>query len=378
VWVNDNVQSIRAVTIPPQTTSDTAVTAQPGKVSIDFSLSHVDAGVLEVRQLQPDSLSCDDAAWAILSPPRKLTVLLVTAGNIVLESALKACPLAGLELCSPDEFEAMDFGTISIEQPYDVIVLDNHIPTQLPKCRYLVFGHPPEGIDVSAPEQLENQVIVDWRPRHPVLKYVNLTNLFAAKCFKITLPRDAETLAEFGQSPALALVRRTGSIFLLAGFDILQTNWPFEPSFILFCYNATAFLGMQAGQNQETNLKVGQPIIIEGLSPETPAEVSGPGLSGNEIKANASGTIRFPGIDKVGVYGLNVPDQPLRLFAVNLLDLQESNIEPMREIILSGQPIQAQDNPISRSNLPLWPFLAGIVLVLALLEWLIYNSKVRI
>ena len=376
--INDNVQSIRAVTIPPQKTSDTAVAAQPGKVSIDFSLSDVDAGVLEVRHLQPDSLACDDAAWAILSPPRKLTVLLVSTGNVVLESALKACPLAGLELCSPDEFAVMDFGAISVEQPYDVIVLDNHIPTQLPKCRYLVFGHPPEGIDVSAPEQLENQIIVDWRPRHPVLKYVNLMNLFAAKCFKITLPRDAETLAEFGQSPALALVRRKGSIFLLAGFDILQTNWPFEPGFILFCYNATAFLGMQAGQNQETNLRVGQPIIVEGLAAETPAEVSGPGFSGNEIKANAAGTIRFPGIDKVGVYSLKVPDQPLRLFAVNLLDLQESNIEPMREIILSGQPVQAQDNPISRSNLPLWPFLVGIALVLALLEWLIYNSKVRI
>ncbi|MDH4241052.1 MAG: hypothetical protein OEW48_15955, partial [Phycisphaerae bacterium] len=103
-----------------------------------------------------------------------------------------------------------------------------------------------------------------------------------------------------------------------------------------------------------------------------------PGFSGNEIKANAAGTIRFPGIDKVGVYSLNVPDQPLRLFAVNLLDLQESNIEPMREIILSGQAVQAQDNPISRSNLPLWPFLVGTALVLALLEWLIYNSKVRI
>ncbi len=376
--INDDVQAIRAVTIPLQETSKNAVTAQPGKVSIDFSLFHVEAGVLEVRQLKPDSLPCDDAAWAILSPPRKLTVLLVTTGNIVLESALQACPLARLKVCSPDEFEAIDFGTLSVEQSYDVIVLDNHIPTQLPRCRYLVFGHPPDGIDVSVPEQLENQVIVDWRPRHPVLKYVNLMNLFAAKCYRMALPRDAEVLAEFGQSPALALVRRTGSIFLLAGFDVLQTNWPFEPSFILFCYNATAFLGMQTGQNQETNLRVGQPIIVEGLTPETLAEVSGPGFSGNEVKANTSGTIRFPAIDRVGVYGLEILDQPLKLFAVNLLDLQESNIEPVREIILSGQPVQAQDNPIGRSNLPLWPFLVGIALVLALLEWLIYNSKVRI
>jgi hypothetical protein len=374
--INDDVQAIRAVTIPPLKVSDKTV--QPGEVSVDFSLSHVNAGVLEVRQLKPDSLSCDDAAWAILSPPGRLKVLLVTAGNIVLESALRACPLAQLELCLPEEFEAIDFGTLGVEQSYNVIVLDNHIPTQLPRCHYLVFGHPPNGIDVSVSEQLENQVIVDWRPRHAVLKHVNLMNLFAAECYKMTLPRDAEILAEFGQSPALILLRRTGSIFLLAGFDVLQTNWPFEPSFILFCYNATAFLGMQAGQDQETNLKVGQPIIVEGLEPETLAKVSGPGFFGNEIKATTSGIIRFPGVDKVGIYGLEIPDQPARLFAVNLLDLQESNIKPVREIVLSGQAVEAKEEPIDRANLPLWPFLVGITLVLACLEWLIYNSKVRI
>lgn len=374
--INDDVQAIRAVTIPPQKTGENTVTAQPGKVSIDFSLSHVEAGVLEVRQLTSDSLACDDAAWAILSPPRQLTVLLVTTGNIVLESALQSCPLAQLEVYSPDEFEAIDFGALSVKQPYDVIVLDNYTPNQLPRCRYLVFGRPPNGIDVSVSEQLKGQVIVDWRPRHPVLKYVNLMNLFAAKSYKMALPRDAEILAEFGQGPAIALVRRSGSVFLLAGFDVLQTNWPFEPGFILFCYNATAFLGMQAGQSQEANLLVGQPIIVEGLQPGILAEVSGPGFSGKEIKANAAGTIRFPGIDRAGVYSLKVPEKPLRLFAVNLLDLQESNIEPVREIILSGQSVQARDNPPGRSNLPLWPILVGIALVLACLEWLVYNSKV--
>lgn len=376
--INNNVQAIRGVTIPPQKTDDGSATSQPGKVSIDFSLSYTEAGVLEVRQLEPDPLHCDDAAWSILSPPKRLTVLLVTRGNIVLESALQACPLARLQLCSPDEFDAMDIGALSVEQPYDVIVLDKHIPAKLPRCRYLVFGHPPNGIDVSVPEQLENQVIVDWRPRHPVLKYVNLMNVFSAKCYRMVLPRDGEVLAEFNETPALALVRRRGSVFLLAGFDVLQSNWPFEPSFVLFCYNAAAFLGMQAGQDQRPELQVGEPIIVEGLSPDTAAEISGPGFSGRQIKANPAGSIRLPSIDKVGVYSLKVPDQPLRLFAVNLLDSDESNIEPMREIILSGESVQAQQSPLGLSNMPLWPFLVGIALILACLEWLVYNSKVRI
>ncbi len=393
--INNDVRAVRSVTIPARKTDSTPAnetknsklkTQNYGKMALSFSLSHAEAGVLEVTLLQSsregrplaDSLSSDDTAWAILSPPKKLSVLLVTAGNIVLESALRACPLARLDVNSPAEFDAMDHSALSIEQPYDVIVLDKHLPAKLSRCRYLVFGRPPSGIDVSVPQQLENQVVVDWRPKHPVLQYVNMMNLFAAKCYKMVLPRDAEVLAEFNESPALALVRRNGSVFLLAGFDILQTNWPFEPSFILFCYNAASFLGMQVGGSQQTNLQVGQPIIVEGLEPESVARIDGPGFSSVEIKSNSAGSIRFPGTDRVGVYSISCPGQPVRFFAVNLLDPRESDIEPIAEIVLSGQSVEAAERPVTRANLPLWPYLVVLALILACLEWLIYNLKVRI
>jgi hypothetical protein len=273
---------------------------------------------------------------------------------------------------------------LSVQQPYDVIVLDKSASggsSELPRCRYLVFGRPPGGIDVSVPQQLENQVVVDWRPKHPVLQYVNMMNLFAAKCYQMVLPRDAEVLAEFNESPALALVRRNGSVFLLAGFDVLQTNWPFEPSFVLFCYNAASFLGMQVGQSQETDLQVGQPIIVEGLNPESVARIDGPGLSDVEIKSNSAGSIRFPGTDRVGVYRISCPESAsggVRFFAVNLLDARESDIEPIREIVLSGQAVEAQEQAVTRANLALWPYLVVLALILACLEWLVYNLKVRI
>jgi len=387
--INNDVRAVRSVSIPARKTDNTSKGTQPGKVALSFSVSHAEAGVLEVTLLQSsreghplaDSLSSDDTAWAILSPPKKLSVLLVTAGNIVLESALRACPLARLDVNSPAEFDAMDHSAPKVQQPYDVIVLDKHLPAKLSRCRYLVFGRPPSGIDVSVPQQLENQVVVDWRPKHAVLQYVNMMNLFAAKCYQMVLPRDAEVLAEFNESPALALVRRNGSVFLLAGFDVLQTNWPFEPSFVLFCYNAASFLGMQVGASQETNLQVGQPIIVEGLEPESVARIDGPGFSDVEIKSNSAGSIRFPGTDRVGVYSINCPESVgagVRFFAVNLLDPRESDIEPVAEIVLSGRSVEAAERPVTRANLPLWPYLVVLALILVCLEWVIYNLKVRI
>ncbi|UCF17127.1 MAG: VWA domain-containing protein, partial [Phycisphaerales bacterium] len=245
--INGNVRSVRSVTVPaPKEAVGASDANRGGRVAVDFSLTYAEAGVLEVRQLSASSgsnpdrdyLTCDDAAWSILAPPKRLSVLLVTNGNAVLESVLRACSLAKLDLNTPAEFEALDRATLEIEQPYDFIVLDSYTQQSLPKCRYIVFGRPPDGIDVSMPRQLENQVLVDWRPKHPVLKYVNMMNLFAAECYEMVLPRDADVLAEFNETPAIAVVRRNGSVFLLVGFDVLQSNWPFEPGFVLFCYNA--------------------------------------------------------------------------------------------------------------------------------------------
>lgn len=374
--INDDVKAVRNITIPGAQfdTED----PEPGKVSVDFSLAEPGAGIVEVMHLYGDSLASDNAAWSILPPPKKLTVLLVTEGNVVLESALKACPLARLETVSPADFNEMDLASFISEEPWDVIVLDKHDGSKLPRGRYLIFGQPPEGIDVTISGKIENQFIVDWRPRHSVLQYVNLMNLFASKCYKMSLPRDAEILAEFNGAPALGLVRRKGSVFLLAGFDILESNWPFEPGFILFCYNATAFLGMQAGQNQEANLQIGEAIIVEGLEPDTVGQISGPYFKDREIKANPSGSLRFPNIERAGIYTLNVTDQQPRLFSASLLNQDESDIAPETQLLLQGEVVESEANVIGKTNQPLWPYLAGLALVLACLEWLIYNLKIRI
>ena len=351
---------------------------QPGQVAVNFALSHREAGVLEVRQLGADALARDDAAWSILEPPKRLSVLLVTKGNPVLESALQACPLARLDPCTPAGFEALDPALFAVQQRYDVVVLDNYVPARLPPCRYLSFGPPPRTIDVNSPRELDNQVIVDWRSQHPVLQYVNLTNLFALKCHKLELPRDAEVLAEFNESPALALVRRQGSTYLLAGFDVLQSNWPFEPSFVLFCYNAMSFLGAQVGSGGRHELAVGEPISIESVPAETTLTVTRPDATTVELTPDPSGTVRFPGTHHVGVYTVEGPGQPKRLYAVNLLDAEESRIEPQDEIKFSSVTIAAQDRMVQRANVPLWPLLVLAALALVCLEWLAYNLRVRI
>jgi len=375
--IDGNVRSVRSVTIAPRKLSGASDTSAPGKVSISFTLLHPGAGVLEVRHLWSDPVASDDAAWAILPPPKRLTVLLVSQDNPSLSSALKACPLARLDQCTPSQFQAMDLST---SESYDVIVLDGPVSSELPRGRYLVFGPPPAGLGVSTTRKLQNQIVVDWRSQHPVLQFVNLSNLFAAQCHELILPRDAVTLAEFGASPAMAVVRRHGSAFLLVSFNPADTNWPFEPGFVMFCYNATAFLGMELGHAEQTSLQVGQAITIQGLPPGTTAVVSSPTSPDTDITFNAdsSGILRYPGTHRCGIYSVKFPARKTQQFAVNLLDQAESDIAPAAEIVLSGLSVQAQTTALRRANVQLWPFLVLLALALVCLEWLVYNSKARL
>jgi hypothetical protein len=143
-----------------------------------------------------------------------------------------------------------------------------------------------------------------------VLQYVDLTNLFAAKCHRMILPRDADVLAEFNETPALALVRRNGSVFLLAGFDVLQSNWPFETSFVFLATTPPAFGNGTAG-GQEMNQ--GLFTLLSGLDGQITAQIDVPGSSRNRS------ALRFLALLALGRHvPLSIGDSRTD-FAVNLL-----------------------------------------------------------
>jgi len=375
-----NVLAVRSVQAPAAQPDAETGLATPGKSGVEFTFTEAGGGVIELRQLQSDALAVDDAAWLVLEPPRRSRALLVTRGNAVLESVLRACPLAGLDVMTPDDFDVLDPAVFEAEAAYDMVVLDNHVPAVLPRSRYLVFGRPPKGIDVTVPEQIENQVIVDWRPQHTLTRYVDLSNVFAAKGWRMLLPRDADVLAEFNAAPAIALVQRRGSTFVLLAFDVFDTNWPFEPSFVLFTYNAVTYLGMQAVGFEDATLHVGDPLVLENVPSSASVHVSGPGLDAEPIEPGPDGTtVRFAGTDRAGVYTITVDDQPARHYAVNLLSEAESRIQPAETLVLgAGQVIAGQSGESQRANVPLWPWLVAAALALLCMEWIVYNGKVRL
>ena len=67
----------------------------------------------------------------------------------------------------------------------------------------------------------------------------------------------------------------------------------------------------------------------------------------------------------------------LTRYAVNLLDAKESSIAPAPSLTLSGRTVAGQSS-VAKGNVEVWPWLVLFALVMACLEWLVYNRKVRV
>ncbi|MCP4451366.1 MAG: VWA domain-containing protein [Planctomycetes bacterium] len=375
VSVNQDIVAVREVTLSPAQADANGVGIMPGRASVEVTVTYDGAGLLEVRQLHADSLSADDAAWTVIAPPKQLNVALVTAGNPVLGSVFRACPLASLTVLTSEAFdESMASATVS---PYDVTILDNTAPEHLPRGRYLVFGATHEAMEMTEVGALENQFIVDWRPNHAILKHVNPGNVYVAQAVEVVPPREARVLAQFNSGPAIVLSQVGAGTFVWVGFDCLKSNWPFESSFVLFCYNVMDYLGMQVTDSHAAQLSVGEPILIRGLIPGVEAALSSPHQDDVTVTTDEKGSLRFPETDRVGVYTVALADDVPKTFAVNLLNTDESCVTPRTDLVLSGQTVSAQETSVARANQPMWPWGVIVALGFVCIEWWVYNSKMR-
>ncbi|MGC9454055.1 MAG: vWA domain-containing protein [Phycisphaerae bacterium] len=371
------VRAVERVSLPAQS-PDSDGQEQPGRASVTFDLTHPTHAVVEVGLLGGDSLPADDAAWYVLEPPRPLRILLVGEGNIALSAALEACSPQVLDEVTPAEFDAMDEAAFVGADRYDLVVLDAHVPQRLPPCRYIVFGPPPPGCGVEPAGRTEDQVVLDWSRRHPVLRHVNLNNLYIREGFKMEAPRDAHVLAEVQSGPAMVLVRRQRMALLLVGFDVTQTNWPFEPGFVMFCQNAIRYMGMELQRSESRQLAVGEAIMLTGNPALLEAKLTAPDGETHRIRADDSGTFRFPDTRRTGVYKVATADGRVERFAVNIPEGDESDIAPRSELLAAGRTVISEQPETIRANRDLGGLLLLAALVLVCIEWLVYNSKVRL
>lgn len=391
IYVDGRLSSARAVDLGPRSTpaagdqpAATAPAARgaPASASIALELTLDRAATVEARLIRSDALAVDNAAFAVTPAPRKLRVLVVTEKNQLLDILLGLLPLAESPFIKPAEWEANAGGAYgdATGSGFDVVIFDRYSPERLPPGSYAFIRGAPPLPGVSTGEVYQNAPFVWWDEASPLLRHVALEHVNVFEAVELTLPNEAEVLAEAGRGPVIARYAADGRNCLMLGFALENTDWWSKQSLPIFLYNGLRYMGGAGGVAEVEPSAPGDTLRIAGQPAGQAFMLTRPDGGVVELVADASGAAYFGGSARAGVYRVvDVPAERAAAYAVNLADAGESDITPPTgPLTVEGDRKIGRLDAIETSTPEVWRWFVGAALLVVLAEWWLYNRRVSL
>lgn len=342
---------------------------EPGQDSeVLFALRDPGEGMLRAELDQKDDLDADNKAWFALRPAVKLRVLYVAKGDSTSGYFLKRVLLLDPRV----ELSAADPATYADTGKYDLTIFDSFTPTALPRGCVLFVNALPALSGLRSPGAAENPVIAAVDSKHPMMRFLNFSNVGVRKALKLELPEGGQSLVTGSAGPLIADVSREGRQIIVVSFDIADSNWPLRLSFPLFVQNLLAWTpkGMMTG---EASNATGCPLSIVSAPETQTATVKSPAGVTQSVALDPLRPVYFGATEKAGVYAI-ATGKIVAQYAVNLLDKNESSITPAQTLSIGRSEVKGERGQVEQ-NRELWRwFLIGALLLLAI-EWWIFSHK---
>ncbi len=330
-------------------------------------------GIHTVNLKVEDDLAVDNRASIGSLLPKPVHILLVTAGNRLLEKALRAAPRAEVAVAPTLNDSSRGF---------DVVVLDGVPPLVWPEGNVLAFCVWQTNW-FSDPARVEAPSLVDWRATHPLLRYAGFDDVGVSESLAVRAPTWAVSLLDSPQASLMLAGELGRQKIVWAGFDSLDSNWPLRISFPIFIANAVEWLSPAGAQGGQLMVKTGEPfrcpLAAAATGAKQPraaqvAEVTTPSSAAQKIAMETSATEFVYGRTlEQGVYKARLGTNQFS-FCANLLDSQESNISPKDELSL-GPRARVAAAGARRASVEFWRVAAALGLLLLLGEWWYYHKR---
>lgn len=332
-----------------------------GNSSTDLSWSRLPAGtqVLEARLTPGDAFPLDDRAWLVTSAPQTRSVLLVTAENGFLERALRLRPGVRLSVVKPQDYRSGD--------SYDLYVFDGFVPPgRLPEPALVVA--PPLGSGpVPAGPAVDPGGVLPANQRDPLLRDVNLRDVHVQVASKVAVPGDWRVAMAAAGAPLL-LVHEGEPRLAELTFDLHHSDLPLRAAFPILVQNLSSYLLPGGYENQ---------VFAPGSAVGLGADPQARSITVTTPEGRSQRLLPpYPPFTDTARSGVYTVDQQLPgstrtgRFVVQLQDRTQSQILPGAAPVT--QEAAPTRGPGPRGTLELWPWLAGLALVLLTTEWIVF------
>jgi hypothetical protein len=419
----------QTLTIPPRevTPADDAAGKpeddRPGERGMDVKLPALDLGkhiVLHAAlENHKDDFALDDKAWLAVGVRRKAKVLIVGPANPALDAFFDqedTARIASFERLKPADLATEEYRKHARGGDVDLVIFDRCAPENeaaLPLANTFFIDQVPPPWHRSR-AKFRPPVVIPSKANHPLLRYLTtLSEVRIAEAFEFNIRQDFDPEAgkqprpegeaepdksDDGKRPLPTMTRILESseqrpllFSLLRGpyVDVVQTfalandrggldtDWPLQLSFPLFFRNVLYTLGKVDDAVRASGVQPGEPMVLRPEAGVQELEVTTPVGSIVKLARGLRPDFLFADTDRVGLYRYGAGKEGVRRsFAVNLLDTNESNIEPREEIRIGS--VRMATGEQRQQPREIWKWILLLALALLTVEWIVYNRRVSV
>jgi len=203
-----------------------------------------------------------------------------------------------------------------------------------------------------------------------VMRYVDLASVRLSKVTPVLPQAGTETLAEVSEGAVVVSVSKPDRRWLLITFDVAATDLPLRVAFPVMMLNALRWLTAPSEGAERGLIPAGGLAVIPVPGERDRIAVRLPSGKTTELSVQ-DGTAPFEDTVQTGFY--RCPETGY-LFAVNLAQREETDLAVKHY----GTPALTGTSAGVRKVLARrewWHWLAGMLLVVMLLEWVIYHRR---
>ena len=206
--------------------------------------------VARLKIEEEDIFMLDNEAFAVLNPPQKSNVIIVSENMTYLRYACGTEAIgkkANVEFRGADYLNGKEYQQRAQAGFYDLAIFDSLIPKTMPQCNTMIWNEVPPGDTWKRSETHSPTPVFDFDGSHPVMAAVKLGALTIINSRDLEGPPGSLSLIE-SQSGSIAMLGpREGYLDLVMGFSIVETgedgetnvnsDWPKKLSFPIFMQN---------------------------------------------------------------------------------------------------------------------------------------------
>ena len=327
-----------------------------------------------------DELPADDNAYALLPERRRAKVVVVTPGNTYLEAALLLDEYLDVKLVSP-----LDYATkiAPSNEKTDVVIFDTVTPVDPPRAHAIYLDPRGTTAPVKVDAELKNPGFDKIERKHPIVRWTALDDVNIARGHKLVpQPGDKVVGSSEGVNPILVTGQRGPYKFVALGFDPRDSDLPLRVAWPLLLLNSINFFTDEDAQ-YISSFRTGDVWRVPIVTQSGQAKLTLP--AGDELVVPVhEGRAVYLG-EHAGFYELSggdgneSPEAPTKTaFAANLLDSDESAIEPAKELVVDGKKAGNIEGFQIGVRREIWIYLLLAAVLLTAIEWITYHRRITV